>query len=384
VISALARLPHAPEVAEPPGRGWPDWALAAGVAVTAAVETVVRDDLPLRPLALVVGVALALTLLWRRTHPLAAVAIGFGALAVADLTSLVITGDPLFVYAGASVLVLVFALFRWGTGRQPLIGGGIVLAEWVLVTSTDFSGIADAVGGLFVLLFVAALGVAARYRQIVRAQQFDRVRSHEREVLARDLHDTVAHHVSAIAVQAQAGQVLARAEDLGGATQALRVIEAEASRTLTEMRAIVGSLRRDGERVPEFAQRGVRDLGDLASAEGQHGLRIAVEQTGPLDDLRPSVQAALYRVTQEAITNAKRHARHASRVDVAVAVDPDGVRLSVTDDGERVATGPRPPGYGLVGMAERMSLLGGTLEAGPGPEGGWTVLAIIPLKGGAV
>ena len=110
-------------------------------------------------------------------------------------------------------------------------------------------------------------------------------------------------------------------------------------------------------------------------------MRIDVERRGDLEDLRPAVQAALFRVAQESITNAKRHARHATRVHVVVAGESDTVRLAVTDDGERGLSGPRQPGYGLVGMAERVSLLGGTLEAGPSPDRGWTVRATIPRRG---
>ena len=208
----------------------------------------------------------------------------------------------------------------------------------------------------------------------------EQVRFHEREVLARELHDTVAHHVSAIAVQAQAGRFLAGSRDLDGAARALEVIEAEASRTLAEMRSMVGSLRL-GDGTPEvFAHHGVTDIGGLATVEGDRGLRIEVEQCGDLDELRPSVGAALYRVAQESVTNAKRHARHATRVHVLVDGGSDTVRLSVSDDGERGLSDSRVPGYGLVGMAERVTLLGGTLEAGPGPDHGWTVHAVIPRR----
>jgi signal transduction histidine kinase len=247
--------------------------------------------------------------------------------------------------------------------------------------TTDFTGAVDATGGLVVLLFAAALGVSIRYRRIVRTQQFEQVRSNERETLARELHDTVAHHVSAIAIQSQAGQLLARSRDLGGASEALKVIEEEASRTLSEMRAMVGTLRHDNGASPLFVQRGVSDIEQLATAEGAPGPRIDVEQRGDLNDLRPSVQAALFRIAQESMTNAKRHARHATRVHILVAGDTDTVRLSVTDDGVRSPSGPRRPGYGLMGMAERATLLGGTFEAGPGPERGWTVRALIPREG---
>jgi two-component sensor histidine kinase len=371
-----------PDVESPPVRVWRDWLLAAGVAGAAVTEAVVRDDLVWRPLAVVFGLTLALTMLWRRTRPLAMVVLGVGAFVVVDVAAILVAGEPFYLYAGACVVVLLYSVFRWGTGRQAAIGLAIVLTEWVVSVTTDFTGVVDAFGGLVVLLFPAALGVLIRYRRIARTQRSERVRSQERELLARELHDTVAHHVSAIAIQAQAGRFLAGSRDLDGAAKALEVIEDEASRTLAEMRSIVGSLRRrDG--TPQVAvQRGVADIDGLATAEGANGPRIDVERRGDLDELRPSVQAALYRVAQESITNAKRHARHATRVHVLVDGGTEAVRLSVSDDGERGLSNSRVPGYGLVGMAERVTLLGGTLEAGPGPVHGWTVHAVIPRQGG--
>ncbi len=186
-------------------------------------------------------------------------------------------------------MVLVYSVFRWRTNRQAAVGSAIVLSQWLVSVTTDFPGAGDAVGGMVVLLLPAALGVLVRYRRIVRAQPFERVRFHERELLARELHATVAHHVSAIAIQAQAGQFLAGAGDLDGAAKALDVIEEEASRTLTEMRVMVGSLRRSDGTPQVLAQRGVADLDGLATG----GPRVDVEHRGDLDDLRPSVRAGL-------------------------------------------------------------------------------------------
>ncbi len=106
--------------------------------------------------------------------------------------------------------------------------------------------------------------------------------------------------------------------------------------------------------------------------------RVDVQLSGDFDDLNPSVAAALYRIAQEAVTNAVRHARHATRVVVHVADEGGQVRLTVRDDGEASTTAHTPSGYGLVGMAERASLLGGTLRAGPRADGGWTVDTVLP------
>ena len=198
----------------------------------------------------------------------------------------------------------------------------------------------------------------------------------EREQLARELHDTVAHHVSAIAIRAQAGRVVAPS-DRAAALDALRVIEEEASRTLTEMRAMVGALR-DGAEADLAPQRGVADIDRLAG-DGHDRPEVAVERTGDLERLRPTVDAALYRLAQESITNARRHARHATRIRVLIRGDVDLVHLTVVDDGDASAFDPRTAsGFGLVGMAERAKLLGGTFEAGPNRSRGWTVDVALP------
>ena len=367
-----------PQAENPPVRVWRDWALVAAVAGSTVADAALRDELVWQLVTCAFGVTLSLALLWRRTQPLAAVALGFGALLAVDLASAIAGSSPFYPYAGVLVVVLVFSLFRWGSGRQAAIGVVIVLLEWLVSTGTDFTGLTDAVGGTAVLLLAATLGVSTRYWRIVRSQQLEQVRFHEREMLARDLHDTVAHHVSAITIQAQAGQVLASSRDLPGATQALETIEDEAGRALAEMRSIVGYLRRDEDRGPQSAPRGVADIDDLVSTERASGVRIDVERCGELDGLRPAVQAALYRVAQESITNARRHARNVTRVHVRLVGDTETIRLIVSDDGERGPSNPRSRGYGLVGMAERVTLLGGSLEAGPRPDQGWTVQAVIP------
>ena len=211
-----------------------------------------------------------------------------------------------------------------------------------------------------------------------RLREIDQVKLRERQQLARELHDTVAHHVSAIAIQAQAGRTVAAARP-DAAVRALEVIEEEASRTLAEMRTMVGVLR-DGDEPDRAPQRGVADIERLAR-DAAHGPRVDVELSGELDALRPSVEAAMYRLAQEAITNATQHARHATRIDVHVAGEEDCVRLTVCDDGDAGSADRSQSGYGLVGMAERAALLGGTLEAGPGPGKGWTVNAVLPRAG---
>jgi signal transduction histidine kinase len=120
----------------------------------------------------------------------------------------------------------------------------------------------------------------------------------------------------------------------------------------------------------------VADIRQFARSDGALPL-VDVQLSGDLDDLNPSVGVALYRISREALTNAVRHARHATRVIIQVVDEGERVRLTVRDDGDG-STGDAPPGYGLAGMAERVSILGGTLQAGPDADGGWTIDAVLP------
>jgi signal transduction histidine kinase len=376
VSNAVRSIWAEPRAPQPPARVWRDWVLVAVLVATAILEASFRQDVIWRPVALVLAVALVFPLLWRRTHPLAAVAVTFGTVIAVTVAALFGADGPVGLDTAVYVLLFPYALFRWGSGREAVIGLGIILVAYVLgIASDDVSGVGEAVFAWLFLMFPAALGAAVRFQTSARARELDQVKLREREQLARELHDTVAHHVSAIAIRAQAGRVVAGSHP-GAAVDALKVIEEEASRTLAEMRGIVGVLREHEE--PELApQRGVADLNQLADRVGDRP-RVEVHLSGDLDDLGPSVGAAVYRIAQESITNAVRHARHATRISVSVAGDDDWVRLTVRDDGDASSTGRHSTGYGLVGMTERAMLLGGTLEAGPGPDRGWTVDAVLP------
>jgi len=347
----------------------------------AVLEGVFRDDLVWAVVSVALVVALVPTLLWRRTHPLVAVAVAFGTLATVDVVSLAVGADWEGLNTGVFVLLLPYALFRWGAGREAAIGLAVILIP-VLLSAFHPIPIGEVIAGGLIVLFAATVGASVRYQDNARLRGMDQVKLREREQLARELHDTVAHHVSAIAIRAQAGRVVG-SSDPAAALDALAVIEEEASRTLAEMRAMVGALRHGEE--PDLApQRGVADIERLTTGTGDRP-HVDVELSGKLDGLRPSVDAALYRLAQESITNAVRHARRATRVHVTVSGDDDCVRLTVGDDGDAGPFDPRSSsGFGLIGMAERAKLLGGTLEAGPNRNRGWTVQAVLPRgRGGS-
>jgi signal transduction histidine kinase len=375
--NALHALWVEPRPTNAPDRGPRDWALVAVLICWSLVEAVLRQDLAPRPLLLLAVLAVLGPLLWRRTHPLVAVVVSFGTWTIVDSVRILTGSQGALLNSMSAALILVYALFRWGSGREAVSGLGVILL-WLPITSVaDPTSLADMVGLFAFFLFAAALGAAIRYRAKIRIRDIDQAKAREREQLARELHDTVAHHVSGIAIQAQAGRAIA-ASHPERAVEALAVIEDAATRTLTELRAIVGVLRATQD--TEFApQPGVAEVEQLAT-DGQTRPCVEVTLSGEFDDLSPAVGAAIYRLAQESVTNARRHARHATQVTVAVTGDADRVRLTIDDDGS-AAGGRAPAGYGLVGMRERASLLGGTFQAGPAAERGWRVEVVLPRTG---
>lgn len=375
--TALRSLWAEPRPANPPGLGPRDWALVAAFVAWSAVELVFRQDLTPGPLLLLGALAAIAPLLWRRTHPLVAVLVSFGTLTIIDVVRILTGSQGLPLNSIAATLILAYALFRWGSGREAACGL-VVIGIWLAITHVaDPMNLWETIAAYAFFLFAAALGAAIRYRAKMRTRDIDQAKAREREQLARELHDTVAHHVSGIAIQAQAGRAVA-ASNPQGAIEALATIEDAATRTLTELRAIVGVLRTPQD--TEFGpQPGVAEIEQLATT-GQSLPRIQVTLSGEFGDLSPAVGAAIYRLAQESITNARRHARHATQVTVAVTGDDEQVRVTIDDDGS--PTGNRSPaGYGLVGMQERASLLGGSFQAGPAAERGWRVEAVLPRTG---
>lgn len=394
-IRAIWSEPATPDAAGPTRR---DLLLVAFVMVIAPLETLLRTDLVWPAPSMAVVIAGACLLPFRRVHPLMTTAAVIGIASAVQLVALVRDVPWEGLGTGIVFLVLPYSLGRWGSGRQAL-GGATVFAVPVALTALGGGPPSETLGGAAIVLLAAAVGAGVRFRAASRREQLASVRARERAELARDLHDSVAHHVTAIAVQAQAGRALIRAGSPGDASTAdpdvldpagvgravidpavidgvLAVIEEQASRSLDEMRSIVGALRRD-DRAELSPHHGLRDIERLSTSEVP---RVTVEVTGAVDELRPSVDTAVYRIAAEAITNARRHATGATRVQVRVDVTSDVVRLTVVDDGH--APGHRPRGgYGLVGMAERIELLSGRFSAGPHPGGGWTVTAELPNDG---
>lgn len=367
-----------PAIADPPRRVWRDWVLLGAVYAAAMLETALRTDMVWRVPSFILALAIGPTVLFRRTHPLPALAIAFGAVAAVDVAALIANVEWEGHYSMAFLLTLPYAVFRWGSGRDGALSLLVLLLPTVLGALGQPNPVGNAFGGAVIVLLSALLGAVVRYEFDLMRRRVDDARTEQREEIARDLHDTVAHHVSAIAVQAQAGRAVA-ANDPLTAVDTLAVIEEEASRTLAEMREMVAALRSDDDQVALTPTAGVTDIEQLVTTT-PGSLPVQIDLRGDLDDLRPAVNSALYRLAQESITNARRHAKNASTVEVVVNGETDCLRLTVSDDGDTSgATGPA--GHGLIGMAERAKLLGGSFRAGIDRSKGWTVEVVLPREG---
>ncbi|GHJ47870.1 two-component sensor histidine kinase [Catellatospora sp. TT07R-123] len=367
----IRSLWHEPSPDLPPPRPGRDRALIGALLAAIALEAALHATLPDRLPALLLTIGLLPTLLWRRRRPLLMVAIAFTVTTVAPLFG---DGTKAELVTTVYLLALPYCLFRWGSGRDVVLGTPVIGAAVGISYALGEMSLGDTIGCVAVAMAAFALGTALRFRARVRQRELEQVALKQREELARDLHDTVAHHVSAMAIRAQAGLAMAGTRP-EAAVDALRVIEAEAGRALTELRSMVRVLRRD-EPAGFDPQPQIRDLARLAGRSGT-GPVVDVRLAGELGGLPSAVDTAVYRLAQESLTNALRHARHATQVTVSVTADGSTVQLSVSDDG-RAAADPAGSGYGLRGMYERARLLGGTCTAGPGPVQGWLVTASLP------
>jgi signal transduction histidine kinase len=373
ISKALLTTPRDPD---PPERSLRDWLLVLLVTVLAVIEPFLVEG-PAEWLAVGLSMVTACLLPWRRSYPLQ---INIAYVVAFILIDIVNAGDELISMVLGGIII-TYALTRWSSGREAAIGLTILLVHYTfhnVIYATGFN-IEQFTFAMGFWLLPVIMGGTMRYRAEVRRRLIEKARHSERAQLARELHDTVAHNVSAIAIQAQAARVTAASQP-EAVIDPLKTIEEIASQTLTEMRKIVGALRVSSE--PDTApQPRLADIERLAK-HSQEGPRIDISFSGKLDSLTPSVEAGLYRIAQEAITNALRHARHASIINVQIYGEENSVSLTVTDDGNVDSASVRESrGYGLTGMKERANLLGGHLEAGPEPDTGWRVRAVIPTGG---
>jgi signal transduction histidine kinase len=214
----------------------------------------------------------------------------------------------------------------------------------------------------------------------------------ERARIARELHDVVAHGLSAVVVQAgaerrslQSGPV-----DAVSVSATLLSIENAGRDAMVDLRRLLGLLRRSAGPPALTPQPGLRQLDDLIGTVRAAGVDVDVAVQGEQAELPPAVDLTAYRIVQEALTNVLKHA-NAGRVRIDLGYERNGIDVEVVDDGSGVPVpGDQPPpagGHGLIGMRERVSVFGGTLSTGPTGTGGWSVHARLPVRpdgGGAI
>ena len=367
-----------PLALDPPEQSWRDWLLTFALAAAGLLEGFLRSDVGWRPVVIGVAVVAPLVIPWARAYPLPATIIVVGGYGVLHLEML-ITGVESALVNPFTLLVLTHVLVRWAPGRQIAIGLGAAAACWMIAWSIPSENLTGMVMKSIAISLPVLSGAAMRHLSELRHARARESRFRERHQIARELHDTLAHRMTAIAIQAQAGRAVATSNP-GAVLETLETIEETASSSLQDMRQIIGVLR-DGDASIE-SHHAVSDIERIFNT-GTGDIPVSVQLEGVLDDLGSSVEAGLFRVVQESITNARRYARNASRIVVRINGSTDTVHLTVTDDGDPVRPNARVgSGYGIIGMTERVSLLGGQLSAGRGSDGYWIVDAHIPKNRG--
>jgi signal transduction histidine kinase len=324
-------------------------------------------------------------LVLRTRFPLSAWAVSA---ATIIFTSLVIPpgsiGGPDVPLAGA--LVYGLCLYAVALRCRPRI---VAAAAAVTVAGAAFIDPGRAPQAVFLAAVPILLGVVVRVWRSGERQLEEQERRHsgeralleERQRIARELHDVVAHHMSVIAIQAEAAPYKT-ADPPPELVESFGEIRASALAGLAELRRVLGVLR-TGE--PGTApQPGLAELDTLLDSARSGGVSVAVTCSGNPVDLPEGVDLSAYRIVQEALSNAMRHAP-GSRVQVHVTYRPDGLALEIRNDAVAsvlVASGAREAGggHGLVGMRERATMLGGSLDAGPTADGGFRVAAVLPVR----
>jgi signal transduction histidine kinase len=336
-------------------------------------------------------VALATTVpgTWMAREPAAVVAVCAAAVSLGLFHTLTVAGCA----------AQLFVLYRLGGSARPRTAAEAVAVclpfAFLLLALTRPVPSGSEAGVLLLLLTALApaaalAGIARRERdeavrqdaarRAVAGDLLDHVARGERARIARELHDVVAHHISMVAVQAETARLTTPGMPRAGA-RALGAIGDTARAALTEMRRLLGVLREDADIVgPELTpQPGLEQLGRLLDqARDASGSAARLILSGRPRGLDPGIELAAYRIVQEALTNARRHAPGAA-VDVELHYGDHDIGLRVRDNGPGLAADPPVDGHGLTGMRERAASVGGRLRTGPAPGGGFLVEATLPV-----
>jgi len=295
--------------------------------------------------------------------------------------------DASFGMAEALALLgVLFVVSRRGDPAWSVMAVIAVVAAAGLLPMRGGFGYVYIIFGLIMgLASAVAIGGGVYLRNVAgqRARAMEAVRAEQRAEFARDLHDFIAHHVTGIVVQAQGARFVAE-QDPQRVLLALEQIEQAGAETMASMRRMVGVLR-DPEARPDAPLAPIAGVPELATLVEQFsaagGPLARLHTDGEVHGLPVEVSTSAFRVVMEALTNIRQHADGARVVDVWVRRTPDWLLVRVANDGAPPrATLPRErPGYGLVGLTERVKTVGGRVTAGPGIDGGWVVDAALPL-----
>ena len=377
-------------------RGW--WfdvviVLLAGAAV---LEVAIRRDDRDAPettlwFCIPAAAVIVLGLLARRRFPFGAPA-AFWLLAAAFS----FVDGRLIPYPAGLYLAGMLAAFLLGNLRDVVlarVGLAVVLASMatiILNRPGHSPGELVFIPLLFGIAWLAGFALNARAEQAdaaeARAAQAERERetaariavAEERTRIARELHDIVAHAVSVMVLQV--GAVRHKLpEELADESEALRGVERAGRTALTEMRRLLAAMRDDDEALELGPQPGLGSVGTLVADVERAGLPVTLHVEGEAAPLPRAIDLSAYRIVQEGLTNALKHAR-AHHADVTLRYAPDELQIEVRDDGTGGGAS-NGPGYGLVGIGERVKIYGGTITAGAPPGGGFVVDARLPLGG---
>ncbi len=368
-----------------------DSALAALVLFAASLQWIFPDegDDPLTWQGWLLAAATALPLVWRRRAPFAT---AWAVSAATPAQAVYHAPPPDVMYGGLVVLYTMAARSRPWQRRVMLAGwlAGVTLTMQHKENAQPFEYAFHLLSmvcayGLGTLArvqraYTAALEDRARRLEREQAAQTERAIAQERSRIARDMHDILAHAVSLMVVQAEAGPVVVR-KDPARAEAAFDAIAAAGRDAMGQLRRILGVLKdqRDGGGSHRLPQPRVAELPGLVHQVGAStGLRVELRTTGTPRPLPPDTELAAYRAVQEALTNTVKHA-YASSATVELDWGEQKLTITVTDDGR----GPAHPhgGHGLIGLRERAAACGGSAEAGPGPDGGFRVVVRLPAAG---
>ena len=357
-----------------------DWALAALLSVGAQLAIWLGSDAAHHRLgAALVAPAITAPIAVRRRYPaLVGTAVPLMAAFDHDLW------DPQFVGYPVATFCALYALTAWTPPRRFAFGFALVVTVYLAASVGDpfpNNGVTFAVVTAVVMLLIRrVLGDRERRARVAERERDVAAREavvEERARIARELHDVIAHHVSMIVMQAGAERRV-----LDGANTATRevleTIEQIGRGALTETRRLLGMLRGDANE-PLTPQPGLTDVPTLVGQLREAGLPVELQLEGERRELPIGIELSAYRIVQEALTNALKHAGDA-RATVRISYRTDALELEIADDGAGGITRASGGGHGLVGMRERAALYGGRFDASRKPDGGFVVRVLLPIR----